>query len=307
MAADPVDPEVLAGRARNAPLTRPRPGHADLAGMPKYGFDDARPVLERASARETAARVALGTVAQAFLRQALGVEVLSHVVSLGAADAPGRRAARARGPGRGGRQPGARLLRRGRRAAMVAEVDAAQKDGDTLGGVVEVVAYGLPAGPRLATCMRPPARRPAGRRADGHPGHEGRRGRRRVRHRAPARQRGPRRDRPPARPRSRRRTNRAGGIEGGMTNGEPLRVRVAMKPISTVPKRARHGGRGHRRGGRRDPPALRRLRRARRRGRGRGDGRAGAGRRRAGEVRRRLAGRDRPQRCRHTSTLEERW
>src|ERR671927_1875421 len=75
MAADPVDPEVLAGLARNAPLTRPRPGHADLAGMQKYGFDEARPVLERASARETAARTALGTVAREFLRQVLGVEV----------------------------------------------------------------------------------------------------------------------------------------------------------------------------------------------------------------------------------------
>src|SRR3954464_12927522 len=83
MSADPVDPEVLATQARNAPLTRPRPGHADLSGMQKYGFDDARPVLERASARETAARVALGEVAKAFLRQALGAEVFSHVVSLG--------------------------------------------------------------------------------------------------------------------------------------------------------------------------------------------------------------------------------
>jgi chorismate synthase len=82
MAADPVDPALLGG-ARSAPLTRPRPGHADYAGMLKYGFDDARPVLERASARETAARVAAGTVARAFLRQALGVEVLSHVVSIG--------------------------------------------------------------------------------------------------------------------------------------------------------------------------------------------------------------------------------
>src|ERR1051325_5309118 len=83
MAADPVDEEVLASLARNAPLTRPRPGHADLAGMQKYGFSDARPILERASARETAARVALGTVAQSFLRQALGVEIVSHVVELG--------------------------------------------------------------------------------------------------------------------------------------------------------------------------------------------------------------------------------
>src|SRR4051794_22622718 len=88
MAADPVDPEILAGQARNAPLTRPRPGHADLAGMQKYGFDDARPVLERASARETAARVALGTVAQAFLEQTLGVRVVSHVVAIGPVVAP---------------------------------------------------------------------------------------------------------------------------------------------------------------------------------------------------------------------------
>ena len=88
MAADPVDPALIANRARNAPLTRPRPGHADLAGMTKYGFDDARPVLERASARETASRVVLGTVAKAFLRQALGVEIVSHVVAIGAVDAP---------------------------------------------------------------------------------------------------------------------------------------------------------------------------------------------------------------------------
>src|SRR5664280_2124717 len=87
MAPDPVDPEILAGLARNAPLTRPRPGHADLAGMQKYGFDDARPVLERASARETAARVALGTVAQQFLREVLGAELVSHVVSIGEGDA----------------------------------------------------------------------------------------------------------------------------------------------------------------------------------------------------------------------------
>ena len=91
MAADPVDPELIANRARNAPLTRPRPGHADLAGMTKYGFDDARPVLERASARETASRVVLGTVAKAFLRQALGVEIVSHVVAIGLGRRPGRR------------------------------------------------------------------------------------------------------------------------------------------------------------------------------------------------------------------------
>src|SRR5919112_1505143 len=88
MAADPVDEETLAAQARNAPLTRPRPGHADLAGMTKYGFDDARPVLERASARETAARVVLGTVAKAFLAQAFDVAIVSHVVALGEAEAP---------------------------------------------------------------------------------------------------------------------------------------------------------------------------------------------------------------------------
>ena len=88
MAADPVDPEVLADLARNAPLTRPRPGHADLAGMQKYGFDEARPVLERASARETAARVALGEVAARFLKQAYGINIVSHVVELGTVKAP---------------------------------------------------------------------------------------------------------------------------------------------------------------------------------------------------------------------------
>jgi chorismate synthase len=88
MAADPVAEEELEGLARNAALTRPRPGHADLAGMQKYGFDDARPVLERASARETAARVALGAAAQRFLEQVLDTQLVSHVVSIGEADAP---------------------------------------------------------------------------------------------------------------------------------------------------------------------------------------------------------------------------
>ena len=88
MSADPVDPDILAEHARNAPLTRPRPGHADLAGMQKYDLDDARPILERASARETAARVALGAVAKAFLAQAAGIEVVSHVVSIGSVCAP---------------------------------------------------------------------------------------------------------------------------------------------------------------------------------------------------------------------------
>ncbi|MGZ5410237.1 MAG: chorismate synthase, partial [Aeromicrobium sp.] len=88
MAADPVDPQILEGLKRNAPLTRPRPGHADLAGMQKYGFDEARPILERASARETAARVALGEIAAQFIEQVIGATIVSHVVELGTAKAP---------------------------------------------------------------------------------------------------------------------------------------------------------------------------------------------------------------------------
>ena len=146
MAADPVDAEELEGLARNAPLTRPRPGHADLVGMQKYAFDDARPVLERASARETAARVALGAVAKAFLQQAYGIAVLSHVVSIGGVAVPD-----------GTPLPTAddlaviddspvRVFDQTAAQAMVDEVDAAKMDGDTLGGVVEVLAYGTPPG-----------------------------------------------------------------------------------------------------------------------------------------------------------------
>ena len=144
MASDPVDPSELDG-ARNAPLTRPRPGHADYAGMLKYGFDDARPVLERASARETAARVAAGTIARAFLRQALGVEVLSHVISIGAStpyDGPPPLPADL---ARIDDSP-VRAFDEASEKAMIAEIEAAKKDGDTLGGVVEVVVSGLPIG-----------------------------------------------------------------------------------------------------------------------------------------------------------------
>ena len=145
MAADPVDPEVLAGQARNAPLTRPRPGHADLAGMQKYGFDDARPVLERASARETAARVALGAVAQAFLRQALGVEVVSHVVSIGPVQVPDGVLPGPHDNARVDEDP-VRCADPAASERMVAEIDDVRKNGDTLGGVIEVVVYGLPPG-----------------------------------------------------------------------------------------------------------------------------------------------------------------
>ena len=144
----PGRPPTMLGAdsARNAPLTRPRPGHADLVGMQKYGFDEARPVLERASARETAARVALGAVARAFLGR-LGIRLVSHT-RLDRPGARARRRAAARRPTTSTRSTPTRCAAstRRRRAAMVAEVDAAHKDGDTLGGVVEVLAYGLPPG-----------------------------------------------------------------------------------------------------------------------------------------------------------------
>jgi chorismate synthase len=234
MAADPVDPDVLVGQSRNAPLTRPRPGHADLAGMTKYGFDDARPVLERASARETASRVALGTVAKAFLRQALDVEVLSHVVSLGQVDAP---AGALPGPGDLERIDASpvRAFSEDAAAAMVAEVDAAKKDGDTLGGVVEVVAYGLPVG--LGSFVHADRRLDA-RLAGALMGIQAMKGVEVGDGFATARRRGSAAhdEMTPGPDGVVRATNRAGGLEGGMTNGEVLRVRVAMKPISTVPR-----------------------------------------------------------------------
>jgi chorismate synthase len=235
MAADPVDPNVLEDQARNAPLTRPRPGHADLVGMQKYDLDDARPVLERASARETAARVALGAVARAFLRQALGVEVLSHVVAIGTVRAPA------------GMIPGpddlslvdkseVRCLDASAAEAMIELIDDTRRTGNTLGGVVEVVAHHVPPGlgshvhwdrrldSRLAAALMgiqaikgvevgdgfavaaalgSQAHDEIERAADGT---------------------------------IRRRSQRAGGTEGGMSTGEVLRVRAAMKPISTVPR-----------------------------------------------------------------------
>ena len=146
MAADPVDRDVLAAQARNAPLTRPRPGHADLAGMQKYGHDDARPILERASARETAARVALGEIARRLLRQVLGAELVSHVVALGPVSTPADSPSpQPQDQERVDADP-VRCLDPAASAAMQAEIDAAHRDGDTLGGVVEVVVYGLPPG-----------------------------------------------------------------------------------------------------------------------------------------------------------------
>lgn len=234
MSADPVEADVLAAQARNAPLTRPRPGHADYAGMLKYGFDDARPVLERASARETAARVALGTVARAFLAQSLGVQVLSHVTALGSVDAPD------------GVVPGpddlatvdaspVRVFDPAASAAMVAEVDLAKREGDTLGGVVEVVVHGLPVG--LGSFVAGDRKLDA-RLAEALMGIQAIKGVEVGDGFATARRRGSQAhdEMRPGPDGVLRSTNRAGGIEGGMTNGEPLRVRAAMKPISTVPR-----------------------------------------------------------------------
>ena len=235
MSADPVDQAELDALARNAPLTRPRPGHADLVGMQKYDFDEARPILERASARETAARVALGRVASAFLEQATGARVLSHVVELGGVPAPAGLVP----------QPGdlaaidadpVRCFDADASKAMVERIDQAHKDGDTLGGVVEVVVHGLPPGlgshvhwdrrldARLAGALMgiqaikgvevgflTTTRRGSQAHDEIEQGEDG----------------------------IRRTSGRAGGTEGGMSTGEALRVRAAMKPIATVPRALR--------------------------------------------------------------------
>ncbi|HVK19745.1 MAG TPA: chorismate synthase [Actinokineospora sp.] len=238
MSADPVDPDVLAELARNEPLTRPRPGHADLPGMQKYGFEEARPVLERASARETAGRTALGTVARAFLRQLLGVEIISHVVSIGKAQAapdsptpgPGDLAAIDESP--------VRAFDQAATEAMVAEVEAVKKAGDTVGGVIEVIAYGLP--PGLGSHVHWD-RRLDSRLAGALMGVQAMKGVEIGEGFANAARWGSQAHDEIDRAEGTiagvtRRSNRAGGLEGGITNGEPLRARVAMKPISTVPR-----------------------------------------------------------------------
>ncbi len=234
MSPDPVDVGELADLARNAPLTRPRPGHADLAGMQKYGHADARPVLERASARETASRVALGEVARRLLRQALDAEIISHVVALGAVSVPDGLLP---GPDDAARID-ADLVRCAdpeTSGAMVAEIDAARKDGDTLGGVVEVLAYHLPPGLGSFTHWD---RRLDARLAAAIMGIQAMKGVEIGDGFTTARRRGSQAhdEIETGLDGVRRRTNRAGGIEGGMSNGEVLRVRAAMKPISTVPR-----------------------------------------------------------------------
>jgi chorismate synthase len=237
MAPDPVDPTELADLARNAPLTRPRPGHADLAGMQKYDFDEARPILERASARETAARVALGRVAAAFLRQAAGIEVLSHVVSIGAAVSDGDRLPTPEDLPAIDADP-MRCLDAAGSARMLGEVERARADGDTLGGVVEVLAYGLP--PGLGSHVQGD-RRLDSRLAGALMGIQAIKGVEVGDGFDLARSRGSlaHDEMVPADGRITRLSNRSGGTEGGMSNGEVLRVRAAMKPIATVPRALR--------------------------------------------------------------------
>ncbi len=233
MSADPVDSEKLSG-ARAEALTRPRPGHADFTGMQKYGFLDSRPILERASARETAARVALGAVASSFLSE-MGIGILSHTVALGTISVPaGADLPRPSDVPTLDEDP-LRCFDAETSTAMVAEVDQCHKDGDTLGGVVEVLVYGLPPGlgsfvhwdrrldSQLAAALMGIQ---AIKGVEVGDGFETARRRGSAAHDEIVRENGV----------VSRLTDRAGGIEGGMSNGEILRVRAAMKPISTVPR-----------------------------------------------------------------------
>ncbi len=237
MSPDPVDPAELEALARNAALTRPRPGHADLVGMQKYDFLEARPILERASARETAARVALGRVAAAFLEQATGTRTVAHTIQIAEVRAPAGAVPAPDDVDRLDADP-LRCFDEGTSKAMVERIDQAHKDGDTLGGVVEVVVDGLPPGlgshvhwdrrldARLAGALMGIQAIKGVEVGDGFelaatPGslaHD---------------------EIVPTDDGLRRTSGRSGGTEGGMTTGETLRVRAAMKPIATVPRALR--------------------------------------------------------------------
>lgn len=232
MSATPVDAETLP-KGRGAALTRPRPGHADLVGMQKYDFAEARNVLERASARETAARVALGAIARSFLG-GLGVQVLSHTLSIGTVRVPDGAALPAAGDVAALDADLLRCFDPVTSAAMVAEVDSAHEDGDTLGGVVEVLAYGLPPGlgsyvhwdrrldSQLAAALMGIQAIKGVEVGDGFE--------------TAARRGSAAHDELVVGPDGiTRLSDRAGGTEGGMSTGTLLRVRAAMKPISTVP------------------------------------------------------------------------
>ena len=236
MSADPVPGDEIKDLARNAPLTRPRPGHADLVGMQKYDFDDARPILERASARETAARVALGAVARNFLEQSVGITILSHVLSIGSVRVPDETVLPSAGDMKIIDADPVRCADSASSELMIAEIEKAHRDGDTLGGVVEVLAFNMPPGlgshvhwdrrldSKLAGAVMGIQAIKGVEIGDGFQTAT-RRGS--VAHDEIEKN---------AQGVIVRRTDRAGGTEGGMSNGEILRVRAAMKPISTVPK-----------------------------------------------------------------------
>jgi chorismate synthase len=236
MSADPVPEDEIKDLARNAPLTRPRPGHADLVGMQKYGFDDARPILERASARETAARVALGAIARAFLEQSIGAQIMSHVLSIGAVEVPEGSALPAYSDREQVDEDPVRCFDAKTSAAMVAEIEDAHSAGDTLGGVTEVLVFNLPPGLGSHTHWD---RRLDARLAGAMMGIQAIKGVEIGDGFTTARRRGSVAHdeiEKNAAGKIVRRTDRAGGTEGGMSNGEILRVRAAMKPISTVPR-----------------------------------------------------------------------
>ncbi|MCZ4066672.1 chorismate synthase [Microbacterium sp. NE2HP2] len=224
-------------RGRGAALTRPRPGHADLVGMQKYGFDEARPILERASARETAARVALGAVARSFLNE-LGIRLVSHTLSIGPVRVPDGSALPTPDDVDVLDADPLRCFHAETSAAMVAEVDAAKKDGDTLGGIVEVLAYGLP--PGLGSHVQWDRRLDA-KLAQALMGIQAIKGVEVGDGFETTRRRGSAAhdelfatDAGIARS-----SDKAGGTEGGMSTGTVLRVRAGMKPIATVPKALR--------------------------------------------------------------------
>ncbi len=236
MSADPVPEEEIRDLARNAPLTRPRPGHADLVGMQKYDVDDARPILERASARETAARVALGAVARNFLEQSVGITILSHVLSIGSVRVPDETKLPLAGDMKKIDSDPVRCADSATSQLMITEIENAHRDGDTLGGVVEVLAFNMP--PGLGSHVHWD-RRLDSRLAGAVMGIQAIKGVEIGDGFQTATRRGSVAHDEIEKDSSGkivRRTDRAGGTEGGMSNGEILRVRAAMKPISTVPK-----------------------------------------------------------------------
>lgn len=232
MAAEPVDASELTG-ARAAALSRPRPGHADFTGMQKYGFEESRPVLERASARETATRVALGQIAANFLAE-LGIRLVTHTVAIGPVVSDDLALPGPHDTAKLDSDP-VRCFNPDWSKRMVEEIDRVHDEGDTIGGVTETLVYGCP--PGLGSYVHWDRRLDAQLAAaimgiqaiksvEIGDGLETTRRRGSVAHDEIERLDGT----------VHRLTDRAGGIEGGMSNGEIIRVRAGMKPISTVPR-----------------------------------------------------------------------